>query len=118
MNDFVIDAIRKTLSASGGASSPTRSVPTPPLATSAPSRTSPQAMPGASVRNAQRAKTSASASEGSSMTRQPTGRASHHFLIALSFRISRTAWWPGKPVTPPPAWVADDAWYRPLIGVR
>ena len=28
------------------------------------------------------------------------------FLSALSFMISRTQWWPGMPVTPPPAWVA------------
>ena len=31
------------------------------------------------------------------------------FLSALSFMISRTQWWPGMPVTPPPAWVALEA---------
>src|SRR5262249_58256860 len=37
---------------------------------------------------------------------------------ALSRMILRTQWWPGIPVTPPPAWVALEAWYRPRIGVR
>ena len=31
------------------------------------------------------------------------------YFSALSFTISRTQWWPGRPVTPPPAWVALDA---------
>ena len=39
-------------------------------------------------------------------------------LSTPSLRISRTAWWAGSPLTPPPAWVADDAWYNPRIGVR
>ena len=34
-------------------------------------------------------------------------------LSALSRTISRTQWWPGRPVTPPPAWVALEAWYSP-----
>ncbi len=32
--------------------------------------------------------------------------------------ISRTQLWAGIPVTPPPAWVALEHWYRPRIGVR
>jgi hypothetical protein len=50
----------------------------------------------------------------------PLDSASHRSqdLSAPSLRISRTAWWAGRPLTPPPAWVADEAWYRPRIGVR
>ena len=40
------------------------------------------------------------------------------FLIALSFTAARYAFQPGMPLTPPPAWVAEEPWYRPLIGVR
>ena len=43
---LVIDAIRKTLSASGAASSPTRNVPMPRTWISSPSRTTPYATPG------------------------------------------------------------------------
>src|SRR4029079_11171683 len=35
-----------------------------------------------------------------------------------SFMIWRTALYAGMPFTPPPAWVAELAWYSPLIGVR
>ena len=35
-----------------------------------------------------------------------------------SARICLTTLRPGMPVTPPPPWVADPAWYRPRTGVR
>ena len=35
-----------------------------------------------------------------------------------SARICRTTLRPGIPVTPPPPWVAEPAWYRPRTGVR
>jgi hypothetical protein len=35
-----------------------------------------------------------------------------------SARICRTTLRPGMPVTPPPPWVADPAWYSPRTGVR
>ena len=35
-----------------------------------------------------------------------------------SARICPTTLRPGMPVTPPPPWVADPAWYRPRTGVR
>ena len=49
---------------------------------------------------------------------QVLGRYRFRLRTPLSLRISRTQWWPGIPVTPPPAWVALDAWYSPEIGVR
>ena len=40
------------------------------------------------------------------------------FLTARSLTAARYACQPGMPFTPPPAWVAEEPWYRPLIGVR
>ena len=54
---FVIDAMRKTVFASGAESSPSRTTPTPPDAVSSPRRTTPQATPGARVRLAHRENT-------------------------------------------------------------
>ena len=35
-----------------------------------------------------------------------------------SASTARAACHPGMPVTPPPAWVAECAWYSPAIGER
>ena len=48
------------------------------------------------------------------------GRVPHPYSIAAAysfFRSFRTTCSAGIPVTPPPPWVADDAWYSPRIGV-
>src|SRR5439155_23939754 len=39
-------------------------------------------------------------------------------LTAPSAQACRNACQPGIPVTPPPACVAQEPWYSPLIGVR
>ena len=52
------------------------------------------------------------------LERRPFCFGHERFLIALSFTAARYAFQPGMPLTPPPAWVAEEPWYRPLIGVR
>ena len=52
------------------------------------------------------------------LERRPFSFGHERFLSALSFTAARYAFQPGMPLTPPPAWVADEPWYRPLIGVR
>jgi len=42
----------------------------------------------------------------------------HDRLMAPSARACRNACHPGIPLTPPPACVAQEPWYSPLIGVR
>ncbi len=52
----------------------------------------------------------------------PPGPRAHfdrsRFARLRSLMISRTAWWPGIPHTPPPPCVAELAWYRPAMGER
>ena len=50
--------------------------------------------------------------------RSPLTRRHRGFLTARSLTAARYACQPGMPFTPPPACVAEEPWYRPLIGVR
>ena len=46
------------------------------------------------------------------------GRGAQRRRFFQSLRISRAAFWPGRPVIPPPGWAPDPARYRPSTGSR